>query len=409
MHTNWVKKTVLFLTGQTITLFGSMLVQFFISWHITLTTKSGLMLTIAAICGFAPQILISLFAGVWADRYDRKRLIILADGMIALSTAVLAVLFTLGYDMLWLLFVIFAIRSVGAGVQTPAVNAFIPDIAPEDKLMRVNGINASIQGAMMLIAPVAAGALYAFMRLEHAFWIDVITAFIGISLLLLIKTAKAAPKADLQSHVLREMTAGIRYVFKTNWLRQFLGLYLIYTLLFGPVMFLTPLMVARSFGDEAWRLVVHEVVFAAGMTLGGLIVGVLANRFRNRMYMIIAACTAFGVATFVMGLSPNFWFYLAVMLPMGFTMPFFNSGSATVLQTKVHPEFTGRVFSLVSLMFSTAAPLSMIVFGPIADIIKVETLLIITGIVAAMIALFTTRFKELISAGEPVGNEEADG
>jgi len=124
MDINWTKKTALFLIGQTITLFGSMLVQYSISWHITLTTKSGLMLTIITICGFAPQILISLFAGVWADRYDRKKLIILSDSMIALSTAVLAVLFTLGYDMIWLLFVISAVRSVGSGYSNTGCQRF---------------------------------------------------------------------------------------------------------------------------------------------------------------------------------------------------------------------------------------------------------------------------------------------
>ena len=401
MDINWTKKTALFLIGQTITLFGSMLVQYSISWHITLTTKSGLMLTIITICGFAPQILISLFAGVWADRYDRKKLIILSDSMIALSTAVLAVLFTLGYDMIWLLFVISAVRSVGSGIQTPAVSAFMPEIVPEDKLMRVNGINSSVQGAMMLVAPVAAGGLYAFMGLKSAFWIDVITAAIGTSMLLLVKTTKATLKSDTQAHVLREMSDGVRYVFQTKWLKQFLGFYLIYALMFGPVMFLTPLMVARSFGDESWRLVVHEVVFAAGMTAGGLTAGILANRFRNKIHMVIAACTIFGAATAVMGFSPNFWFYLVSMLILGYTMPFVNSGSITILQTKVSPEFIGRVFSLTGIIFSTAAPLSMAVFGPISDFAKVEILLIITGIAATAIALFTMHFKEMVGAGEP--------
>ena len=89
----WKGKTFRFLTAQTISLFGSSLVQYAIVWYITLTTSSGKMLTISTLCGFLPQILISLFAGVWIDRYDRKRLIMLSDGVIAFSTLLLALAF----------------------------------------------------------------------------------------------------------------------------------------------------------------------------------------------------------------------------------------------------------------------------------------------------------------------------
>lgn len=157
MNKGWVKQIILFLSGQTITLFGSSIVQYAISWHITLTTQSGIMLTIATLCGFLPQLLISLFAGVWADRYNRKLLILLSDGMIAIFTALLACAFSLGVTDIWLLFVISAIRSVGTGIQTPAVNAFIPDIVPKEHLMRVNGFNSSINSIMMLLSPVVAG------------------------------------------------------------------------------------------------------------------------------------------------------------------------------------------------------------------------------------------------------------
>ncbi len=104
IENNWKTKIILFLTAQTISLFGSSLVQYAIIWYITLTTSSGMMLTISTVCGFLPQIAISLFAGVWIDRYDRKKMIMLSDGVIAIATLVLAVLFLTGYKSIWLLF-----------------------------------------------------------------------------------------------------------------------------------------------------------------------------------------------------------------------------------------------------------------------------------------------------------------
>ena len=135
---NWKTKIALFLTGQTISLFGSCLVQYAIVWYITLTTQSGIMMMISTLCGFLPQVLISLFAGVWADRYHRKRLIICADTLTAVSTLILAILFLAGQGSLWLIFLVSGIRSIGQGIQTPAVQAVIPLLVPQDKLMKVN-------------------------------------------------------------------------------------------------------------------------------------------------------------------------------------------------------------------------------------------------------------------------------
>lgn len=405
MTTTWTKRTAVFLTGQTISLFGSSLVQFAISWHITLSTKSGLMMAISTLCGFLPQVLISLFGGVWADRFDRKKLIILADGTIAVFTALLAILFTLGYTNIWLLFVISAVRSLGAGIQTPAVSAFLTELVPQDKLMRVNGINASIQSVMMLLAPAAAGGLYNMMSLGSVFWVDLITAVAGIALLLALKVAKREKPEKAPEGFLWDLLSGIRYVTGTKWLRQFLGFYLIYAIMYGPVVFLTPLMVARSFGDESWRLVVHEMAFSIGSILGGVLVGWIGQKLRNKVHMLMWASVVFGLTTCIMGFSPNFWFYLGIMLPMGVTMPFVNTGAMTVLQIRTKQDMIGRVFGLVSIIGSGAMPLSMALFGPLSDAVSVELLLIVTGVLMMLICLATLLFKEMYAAGEPLPAE----
>lgn len=92
-YMHWKRNISVFLTSQTISLFGSSIVQYAIMWYITLTTQSGIMMTIAILCGFVPTFLLSPFAGVWADRYNRKMLIILSDSAIALATLILAILF----------------------------------------------------------------------------------------------------------------------------------------------------------------------------------------------------------------------------------------------------------------------------------------------------------------------------
>ena len=195
MNPNWKKNTILFLTSQAISLFGSALVQHAITWYITLKTQSGMMMTIAIICGFLPTFFLAPFAGVWADRYHRKTLIILSDSLIAVATLTLAVLFLTGHNALWLLFVASVIRSFGAAVQTPAVGAFLPQLVPGDKLTRVNAVNSSIQSLMMLIAPMLSAVLLTVTTIEIIFFIDVVTAAIAVAILLLFLHVPAHAKA----------------------------------------------------------------------------------------------------------------------------------------------------------------------------------------------------------------------
>ena len=115
---NWKKNTALFLTSQAITMFGSSLVQFAIIWYVAKETRSGIMVTLMTICGFLPQVLISIFAGVWADRYSRKRLIIFADAGIAAVTLVLALIIMNSERFFWALTVISA--ATRSGVELSA-------------------------------------------------------------------------------------------------------------------------------------------------------------------------------------------------------------------------------------------------------------------------------------------------
>ena len=159
------------------------MVNFAIVWYISLTTASGMMITVAILTSFLPQILISLFSGVWADRYNRKYVIMASDALTALSTLALAILFLMGYRDIRLIFVASAIRSVGSGIQSPAVSAILPQFVPQDKLMRVNGINGSVRSFITLLSPAAGGWILAAYSVEIAFFVDVVTAAAAISIL----------------------------------------------------------------------------------------------------------------------------------------------------------------------------------------------------------------------------------
>ncbi|QGU95958.1 MFS transporter [Clostridium bovifaecis] len=407
MNKNWKKDTTIFLTSQTISLFGSMLVQYAITWYITLKTQSGVMMTISIICGFLPTFFLSPFAGVWADRYNRKKLIILSDSLIAISTFILAILFFRGYNAIWMIFVVSAIRALGSGIQTPAIGAFLPQIVPEDKLTKVNATNSSIQSVTMLISPMLSGALLNTVDIEAIFFIDVITAAIAVFILLIFLHVPAHSKAlnKQTTSYFNDMAEGFKYIKNHSYVKRFFLFCGIFNILVAPAAFLTPLQVARSFGDDVWRLTAIEITFSIGMMVGGVIMASWGG-FKNRIHTMILSSFVIGICTFALGVVPNFSIYLSFMALFGVVMPIFNTPATVLLQEKVEEDFLGRVFSVLGMISSIMMPLGMLVFGPLSDMIKIEWLLIGTGLLLFMQGFLMLGSKVLVEAGEPCSKTE---
>lgn len=401
MEAKWKKQAVIFILSQNISLFGSLLVQYAITWFITLQTHSGVMMTISIICGFLPTFFISPFGGVWADRYDRKKLIILADAMIAVATLILALLFLAGYNAIWLLFVISAIRAIGGGIQSPAESAFIPQLVPTKHLTRVSGINTSLQSFQMLLAPMLSGALLTFASIEVIFFIDVITAALAIVVLMFFLHVPLHHKAAMEQKesYFSDMGKGIGYIRNHLFLKEFFLFCMVYFIFCSPVAFLTPLQVSRSFGSDVWRLTAIEITYSVGMVLGGAFIGYWAG-FKNKIVTMAVASILLGLFTISFGLIPYFWLYLTTMSVFGFVMPFFNTPAFVLLQEKVEEDYMGRVFGVLNMIVSLMMPLGMLVFGPLADIVRIEWILIATGFCLLAEGVLLWRNRLLRMAGE---------
>ncbi|NYF15817.1 DHA3 family macrolide efflux protein-like MFS transporter [Microbacterium sp. AK009] len=393
----WPQNVIFFLSGQTASLFGSMLVQYAVFWYLTITYESGLIMTLAAVFGFLPQAIVSIFGGVWADRHNRKFLIMGADAAIAATTLGLALIMLTGYDDLWLVFLALAIRSAGAGIQMPAVSALIPQITPTRHLMRVNGLNGSIQSAMALLAPAAAGAIYAWSSaatggsaasLVPIFFIDVVTAVIGIGLLAVIPVRAVRRAEGAPTAYFADLVDGVRYIAHHAFVRWLLIVFAIIFLLTVAPSNLTPLMLVRSFdaGEQqnVVNLAVLEIAFSIGMTLGGVVVATFFAR-RSRIGLIVVSSLVFGGLSVGLGLSPNVWVFFGFMFLVGLAVPFFSTPSMTLLQETVEPERQGRVFGFVGIVMAVAMPIGMVFFGPLADRVPIETLLVAAGVLTFIV------------------------
>ena len=405
----WRRDITLFLAGQTASLFGSMLVQYAVLWYLTLTTKDGSVLALSTLFGFLPQAVISIFGGVWADRHNRKLLIMGADAAIAAATLTLAIVMLTGTADLWLIYAALAVRSTGAGIQTPAVGALLPQLLPADRLLQINGLNQSIQAGMMLIAPPIAAVLYANLPIEAIFFVDVGTALIGITLMALIPVTRIE-RLEAPGYF-TDLVAGFRYVAGHGLVRWLLGLNAVVMLLAAAPSFLTPLMVARTFGEEVWKLTALELSFSIGMMLAGATISMWGDRF-TRIGLIVGASMAFGAFSIGMGLSTNIWVFFGFMFLVGFAVPAFSTPSMTVLQETVEPDRQGRVFGFFGIVAAVAMPLGMAIFGPLADVHSVEWVLVASGLttlVAVGLALLLPAGRRAMAAARDQADPLARG
>jgi DHA3 family macrolide efflux protein-like MFS transporter len=323
-----------------------------------------------------------------------------ADAAIAVATLGLALFMLAGNTELWLIFAVLAVRSTGAGIQTPAVAALVPQLVPDEHLLRINGLNQSIQAGMMLIAPAVAAALYATLPIEMIFFVDVSTALVGIGLLALIPVAKV-PRPEGSPSYLTDLIEGIRYAHGHHLVRWLLGLNAVVMVLAGAPSFLTPLMVARSFGDEVWKLTGLELSFSIGMLIAGATIGWWGDKL-NRLALILLASAAFGVLGIGMGLSTNLWVLYLFMFGIGIAVPAFTTPMTTALQQSVEPETQGRVFGFFGIVTSVAMPLGMALFGPLSNVYSVEVVLIGTGIatlIAVGLALLPATGRRALALG----------
>ena len=395
-QTNWKSQAMLFLISQCITLFGSTLVQMAIVWYVTIQTSSGVWVAAFTVCSYLPQFLISFVAGVWADRHSRKKLIIGADSLIALVTFLMVLAIPHITDktvVLGGLLVMSVIRSFGAGIQTPAVNAVIPQLVPEDQIMRFNGINATMQSVVQFAAPAAAGVLLTINTLSSTLIIDTATAIVGIGLL----SAVIIPKQAIQNKetsVFIDMKIGIKYTLSDKLIGKVLTVYGLFIFLCVPAGFLSQLFVSRVYGETYWYLSAVKLAGFIGMVAGGILMSIWGG-FKSRVTTMSVGLIAFGSLAIGMGLSKQFALYLALMIIYGVAITMVQTATTTLIQEKAEMSMQGRVFGLLGAMYSGFLPVGMAIFGPMADEISLKWIMIGSGIALIALSIFVGTNKEM--------------
>jgi len=330
-------------------------------------------------------------AGALVDRWNRRLVMIAADGTVALASAWLALLFWTGGIQVWHVYVAALVRAIGGSFHWPAMQASTSLMVPEKQLTRVAGLNQTMYGVLNIISPPLGALLLGLLPLHAIMGIDVGTALLAIAPLLFLtvpQPTRSLPAASRRATVWQDLGEGLRYIWQWPGAVALLGMAAVINLLVNPGFSLLPLLVTRHFNGGALQLGGLESAWGFGVIAGGLILSAWGG-FRRRILTTLVGLIGMGLGTLVLGLAPATAFWLAVgsMFFAGLMNPITNGPVMAILQARVEPQMQGRVFTVVGSLSSAMSPLGLAVAGPVADWLGVQVWFLVGGAVCALMGM----------------------
>lgn len=381
---NWKPRFFTIWTGQALSLIGSALTQFVLLWWITKTTNSVSALALAGMMGLLPQAILGPLGGTLADRLPRRTIMIVADSITALCMIVLVVLFSSGSIQLWHIYALMFIRSSMQAFQSPAAAASTAMLTPKDWLPRVAGMNQSLQGVMTIAAAPLGALALAFLPLQGALLIDVVTAVLGIVPLFFHAIPQIA-RTDAAS-VWTDFTEGLRFVSRNAGLVKLYGLLGLVVLVIMPTFSLTPLLVTQHFEGGVNQVALMEGFAGAGIIAGGVLITAWPG-FKRRIVTVLVSFVVSCGTVALTALAPGNALWLAVVwwTISGLTFSTGNAPMMAILQTVVPNQMQGRALSLMTTVMGVAGPVGLAIAGPLGEAFGVRGLFIGGGALAAVV------------------------
>ncbi|MHB1452246.1 MAG: MFS transporter [Coriobacteriia bacterium] len=389
---SWLRTFIVIFTGQAFSLLGSAAVNFAIVWWLTETTGSASILAYASIAAILPQALLSPIAGPFIDRWDRRRTMIVADLGIAATSVGMLLAFATGTPSVTLVVIAVALRSAGAAFHTPASQAAVPMYVPADQLMRVAGWNFFLSSGVSMAGPVLGAFMMATLSISAVITVDIAGALLAVVSLLVVRIPhpERAEGAPVRLDFVAEFREGWQELIRHRGLLDLTLAMAVVTLLYMPLNALFPLMTFSHFGGDAAAASYVEFAFGAGMLLGSLAIGVLSQRFSG-VRLVSTGILMLGVPVGISGVlsQSGFWVFAALCIVMGVSAPLFGAPIMAMFQRLVDPAKLGRVMSLYMTIAMLAAPIGLLVAGPLAERIGVAHWFALSGMLIVIAGLVT--------------------
>jgi len=389
----------LFFAGQSLSLIGTWITRIATSWLIYRLTGSSLLLGIVGFCGQIPTLFLAPVAGVFVDRWNRHRVLVITQALSMLQSLALAVLALAGIITVGEVLALQVLQGVINAFDTPARQAFVVSmIEDRNDLPNAIALNSSMVNASRILGPSIGGVLIAAVGEGWCFLVDAISYLAVIASLLAMRMVREERRGG-EFRLVEELTAGFRYVTRFAPIRTVLILLAVVSTMGMPYAVLMPAVTAK---------LLHGGPHTLGWLMTAAGVGALAGAFflaaRPSVVglgrVIATASGTFGAALIALGLSRSLWLSLLIMPLIGAGFMVSLAASNTIIQTLTEEHLRGRVMAFYTMAFLGTAPLGSLLAGVLADRFGEPATIAAGGAVcilgAAWFASRLPRLRELI-------------
>ena len=328
-----------------------------------LSDESGVAVGVVTALQFAPVLALSAWAGLLADRVDRRRLIIVTQSGLALLALGLGALTLSGHVQLWHVYIFATLLGCVSAIDNPVRQTFVADMVPIDRLPNAVGLNSASFHAARLIGPGVAGLMIAWVGTGWVFMINGVSFVATILALSQMRTRELHP-APHTNREKGQIRAGLRYVRRRSDILVIMVVVGVVST-FGLNFQLTSALMARTeFDKGAGEYGILGSVMAIGSLAGALLA---ARRERPRVRLVIGAAFAFGIADGVMALMPTYPSFAVACIPVGLASLTMMTAANATIQTTTDPAMRGRVMALYMIVFLGATPIGSPLVGWIGE------------------------------------------
>ena len=385
-----------FFSGQQISLLGSSIVSFAIIWWLTITTQSEMMLGIASLVSLGPFVFAAPISGVIADRFDRKKLLIIIDAFQAVFTITLSILFLTNHNSIAAVLVMLGLRGTAQAFHAPISMSIAPTMVPQKHLSRINGLSYLFNGLIYIIGPVIGASLLAIpgINIGMILWADVITFVIALIPLLLITIPKVAQPEVKEEEKVKQSFIG-QFMEGFNALKATKGMV---ALLFGamainflmsPLGALMPLFVNKVHGGTEVSYAIVVGMFQAAIVVGGLLMALFKGFSKPIIFLLITllfqVLCQIAIVFIPTTFGGRFWTIGAVLFLYALPFAVIDVSFLTSIQLLVPKEKLGRVLATIMMISPAMRPLGQFLSGVIAEFVGINAVLIGSAILTAIV------------------------
>lgn len=381
------RNIILMMIGKMTSLLGAGIYTFAMGLYVLKTTGSGMGFATTLICGSIPRMICGPIAGAVADRVNRRWLVIGTDLLSSLTMLIMFILATMFGPSFLFIYVSAALLSICASFYSVALTSSIPNLVDEERIQKASALNQTAASLSNILAPIIGGVVFGFFSIKTFFLLNSITFFLAVIVqLFIVFDLYKKELAESKEHFLTSIKEGFSYVKRQHEIYGLMKI-AVGVNFFASALFVSlPYIIVQNLHLSSKQLGVVEGMLAVGMLIGAIVLSVrkeVNNPFRSVyiglfLFAGLSLCTVFPLLVTIPKVV-SFIYYIAFMILTGISMMVVNIPMQVHIQKTTDPSYLGRVFGLLETISTAIAPLGMIVYGLLLDMLPTSIVMMTLG------------------------------